>query len=972
MPPPPSNPVWDEPSMLGVCAQAASLAARVAQGFAGVCWETFHDGEPGEWLMVAGQAPEWKSADSRAPHPWLAHEPLIRVAAPGLSSLTIAAHAGACPDTLREVAALLAAGSLSTSGPRLRQMLECTQDGVFLLNRDWRFTYLNRTGAKLLNRSPEMLVGAVVWDCFPEAVGSQFQRVYARVFETGEPEHFEEFYAPLDTWFQVNAFVSGDELAVYFRDVTRHYRERDRLTQVEAELRLALQRLQRIADASQDIICTWTGDARFHAVSMACKRILGYDPEEMAGRRFTDFIIPEDQTELPSTVRKIKSGHSLSNYENRYRHKDGRTVRLAWSSVWSAEDSLGFAVAREVTKQYEAERRLRENEERYRLIFHENPQMLWLYDDETLQILDVNNAALEGYGYTREEFLRLTALDLVHPEELELAHQVMVRDRKPAPRSGVWLHCRKDGSPINVKGWSHPLRVEGRSVRFAVGLDVTRERVLQQQLRQAQKMEAVGELAGGIAHDFNNLLTVINGYAEMALRLGGGADLESMLTAIQRAGSRAAQLTQQLLAFSRRQVLQAHVFDLSETVRGMEPMLRRAVPENIELVFDSVPAAVRADAAQIEQVLLNLVLNARDAMEGGAGRIGIQTRPVVLDSVYAATRNDVTPGPYVLLSVTDSGHGMDAATVARVFEPFFTTKERGRGTGLGLPTAYGIVKQSGGHITVYSEPGVGSTFKVFLPEAQTDQPPPAAERRSDPRQVPGGDETILLVEDSAQVRAFTRLVLEQLGYSVVEAADGQEALEASATHQGEIHLLLTDVVLPRVSGREVAQRLEPRRPAMRVLFVSGYSENAIVHHGVLEPGLNFLPKPFNPETLARKVRQILDQPRRPRCVLLTGAGAALLRAWSEALQAAGYLTIEAPSSTEAMKSTRYRAVDLIVASLDLPGYSPAAEIAFYRQEFPHIRVLAAAPFDASLPADRFLAGSGETAELVPAVRALIG
>ena len=958
--------------MLDICGLAASLAARLVNGFAGVIWSTVHKGEAGEWLVAAGEAPLWNAVRAGAAHPWSAREPLFRVPVPGANPLTIVTSREECAGALLEVAALLSACSLSTTAPRLRQVLESTQDGVFLLDRQWRFTYMNQPGAALLAASAEDLIGLVVWDAFPEAVGSRFQQAYERVFATGEPESFEEFFAPLDTWFLVNAFLSGDELAVLFRDVTLHHRERERLEKVESELRAALTSLQRITDQSLDLIVTWDVSGNLVSVSAASRRILGYDPGDLVGRRFFDLVVPEDREATAQAVEAVLANGRLDGFQSRYRHRDGHTVHLQWSANWSNEDQLGLSIARDITATVAAEASLRESEERYRLIFNENPQLMWMYDEQSLQLLDVNRAALAAYGYSREEFLKLTVLDLVHPQELEQAHAVLVRERRPGPRSGVWKHVRKDHCAMTVQGWSHPLPIQGHSARLAVAFDVTRQQALEKQLRQAQKMEAVGELAGGIAHDFNNLLTVINGYAEIALKHAVGSPAEPMITAIQQAGRRAAELTQQLLAFSRRQVLQPDVFNLNDTVLGMRAMLRRVVPESVDMLYDLAPdlAPVRADATQIEQVLLNLVLNARDACEGRTGRIAIESRNTTVEGELAA-RTGLTPGPYALVAVTDSGCGMDTATCARIFEPFFTTKQRGRGTGLGLPMSYGIVKQSGGHISVYSEPGVGTSVKVYLPAAPGLQPQPAAPVADGLALAPGGRETILLVEDSEQVRTFTRLVLEQLGYHVLEAGDGSAALELSASFGQEIHLLLTDVILPRLSGREVALRLAPQRPRMKVLFISGYTENAIVHHGVLDPGLNYLAKPFSPEALARKVRDVLDQPQRPRCVLLASPPTGARRQACEALRKAGYEIIEAAQSADALKLTRRRAVDLIVSWLAMPGYSPSEELAFFRQEFRHIRIIAIGDADTGLPADHFLTG-GDPADLLSAVRGLIG
>jgi nitrogen-specific signal transduction histidine kinase len=389
--------------------------------------------------------------------------------------------------------------------------------------------------------------------------------------------------------------------------------------------------------------------------------------------------------------------------------------------------------------------------------------------------------------------------------------------------------------------------------------DLSERLLLENQLRQSQKMEAVGRLAGGVAHDFNNLLTVIGGRAVMALdRVRGDPVLQPALEIIARTADRAAALTSQLLAFSRRQILQPRVLEINAVVKGIEPILRRVIGEDVDLVLEVDPAAgtVRADPGQLEQVILNLAVNARDAMPQG-GRLVLETANVELDETYARQHADARPGAHVLLAVSDTGTGMDAATQARLFEPFFTTKPLGKGTGLGLSTVYGIVRQSEGHVAVYSELGHGTSFKVYLPrvDAAPDPTPVAG-----PAAPTGGTETVLLVEDEEGLRELAREILEMQHYTVIEAATPGEALARLERHPDPIHLLVTDVIMPQMSGRQLAAQVTRRRPEVRVLYMSGYTDDAIVHHGVLDPGTPFLQKPFTPASLARKVREILDAP----------------------------------------------------------------------------------------------------------------
>ena len=509
-----------------------------------------------------------------------------------------------------------------------------------------------------------------------------------------------------------------------------------------------------------------------------------------------------------------------------------------------------------------AEEQLQASERKYRLLFETSPEAMLVYDFETLRILAVNQAAVARYGYSEQEFLGLTIRD-IRPEQdqARLDEELKARPEGGAVRTGI-RHRAKDGRVLEVDLVARPIEFAGRQARLVLARDVTTQRTLEEQLRQSQKMEAVGQLAGGIAHDFNNLLTAILGSTQLLLHATPPDDpRHEDAVEIKNAGVRAAELTRQLLAFSRRQVLAPKVLGLNAVVAHMQKMLRRLLGEDIELAVTLAPDAgsVNADPGQLEQVLLNLAVNARDAMPTG-GRLTIETTRVTLTVELAERRHRLPPGDYACLAVTDSGSGMDEATQAHLFEPFFTTKEVGRGTGLGLATVYGIVKQSGGYIWVYSEVRHGTTVKVYLPRvaiAEEDAAPlPAVAEPAAPR---GGSETVLLVEDAAPVRSLARRSLEASGYTVLDAADGAAALDLAARHGGGIDVLVTDVVMPGMSGRELAERLAPERPRMKVLYTSGYTDDAMVRQGVLTAGVAFLQKPFVPETLARKVREVLDE-----------------------------------------------------------------------------------------------------------------
>ena len=428
--------------------------------------------------------------------------------------------------------------------------------------------------------------------------------------------------------------------------------------------------------------------------------------------------------------------------------------------------------------------------------------------------------------------------------------------RRPVKRDAI--------SPLQdlevMKQYSQQLVTKLEEKNAELQEQIAEHKRLEKQFLQAQKMEAIGQLTGGIAHDFNNMLTIIMGYSELMLKsLPPDAPLRDHVEQVKEAGERASLLTKQLLAFSRKQVLQPKVVDLNAVLTNMDRMLQRLLGEDIALVAVPAPGLWRvyADPGQIEQIIMNLAINARDAMPQG-GKLTIETANVHLDEAYARQHGPVQPGPYVMLAVSDTGCGMDAATQARIFEPFFTTKELGKGTGLGLSTVYGIVKQSGGYVWVYSEPGRGTTLKIYLPQSEAVAGTVEPRRESDrPAQ---GTETILLVEDEAGIRKLSRQALEGSGYKVLEAHNGKHAIQVCEQHKGPIHLLVTDVVMPEMSGTEAASRLSSSRPDMKVLFLSGYTDEAVQRHGLLAPGAAFLPKPFTPDTLARKVREVLDSP----------------------------------------------------------------------------------------------------------------
>jgi PAS domain S-box-containing protein len=521
-----------------------------------------------------------------------------------------------------------------------------------------------------------------------------------------------------------------------------------------------------------------------------------------------------------------------------------------------------------IVRQRSAEVSIRETESRYRSLFDRSLDAVYVHDMEG-RFVDANPAALSLLGYSREEIGGLTFEDILDPNDLAVARatteEITQAGSQKAPT--IYRLIRKDGSRVEVETVAVALERDGlpRLIQ-GVARDLTPRReaekelaATQEQLRQSQKLEAIGRLAGGIAHDFNNMLGAIIGYSDVILRdLRNEDPIARDIEQIKKAADRAAALTKQLLAFSRKQVLEPRVINLNSVVTGIEKMLRRLIGEDIGFSTGLAQGLwhVRADPGQIEQVIMNLAVNARDAMPAG-GQLTIETVNVELDEQYARNHVAVTPGPHVMLAVSDTGCGMDEKIRARLFEPFFTTKEQGKGTGLGLSTVYGIVKQSGGNIWVYSEPGKGTTFKVYFPRVRADtEAIPAKQPEREPHR---GTETVLVAEDEEVLRRLVSRILSILGYEVLEASNGGEALIACQKHKGPIHLLVTDVVMPGMSGRELSRRLTETRPDLKVLYTSGYTDNAIVHHGVLDPGTAFIQKPFSASGLAAKVREMLDK-----------------------------------------------------------------------------------------------------------------
>jgi PAS domain S-box-containing protein len=646
---------------------------------------------------------------------------------------------------------------------------------------------------------------------------------------------------------------ANQELKQGGQELQRELAERQR---TQEALHRSEEQWRSLVENAPDIIMTLNQEGTILYIN----RVLpGFQIEKVIGSRVYDYMPPESQKKLRESLERVfATGQNASSEIV----SAGAYNELVWySSRMGPITSHGKVVAvtligSDITERKRAENALRESEERYRRFFEED-----LSGDYTAapsgQLLTCNPAFASIFGFSSvREALRSNLASLHASAEVYDTFMERLRKEKKLIYHEMQLR-RLDDKPVfviqNVLG---TFDGNGGLVEFkGYVFDITQHKQLEEQFRQASKMEAVGRLAGGIAHDFNNLLLAILGFSDLLLNdLDPDSPHRDDVTEIQKAAQRAAALTRQLLAYSRKQVLQAKVIDMNQVVSEVNKMLRRMIGEDIELVtiLDPDLGKVKADPSQIEQVIINVAINARDAMPQG-GRLALRTSNVELDE----TTSNLQQGSYILLSISDTGSGMSADVKTHLFEPFFTTKDLGQGTGLGLSTVYGIVKQSGGDIEVDSEPGRGTTFKIYFPRMAETALPPKLLDSAAPKIC--GLETILLAEDEAGVRSLLRRVLEQNGYTVLEAENGTEALQLCAKHPEPIHLLVTDLVMPKMNGRELAERMAQIRPNLQVLYMSGYTDDAIIRQGIQELGTAFLQKPFNPAAFLEKVRQRLDK-----------------------------------------------------------------------------------------------------------------
>ena len=768
--------------------------------------------------------------------------------------------------------------ALRTEKRRFQTLSEQAPFGMVMIEHDGTFRYINPKFKELFGYDLSDIPNGKTW--FRKAYPNPTYR--HRVIETWFKDL--ESFKPGEKRSEVFTVTckDGTEKAINFipvkletgenlmtcEDITERKRTEEAIRTSEERFRIA-------AESSSDLIWDWDilgGSLQWFG---NVDERLGYNPGEFPRKiEAWERIIHLDERDhvLIALEEHLKTGKPYME-EYRVQRKDGTFCywidcgAAFWDEKGNPVKMIGACT--DITERKRAEKALKKSEARFQELFNDAPVGYFEYDVEG-RIVDVNRTELEMLGYAREEMLGHPVWEFVVEKELA-RHQILEKlaGKMPTARGIERIYRRKDGTKFTGIIEDRLLKdSDGKIIGIRSTIqDITdRKRaeeemmVLEEQLRQSQKMEAIGQLAGGIAHDFNNLLTIIKGYSQLSfLDLKESDSLWGNIQEIQKAAQRASDLTRQLLAFSRRQILDLKVLDLNTRLRDLNKMLHRIIGEDIELVtlLAKDLGRIKIDPGQIEQVIFNLAVNARDAMPSG-GNLIIETANVELDEEYARAHISVKTGPYVLLSFSDTGVGIPYDIKEKVFDPFFTTKNLGRGTGLGLSTVYGIVKQSGGNIWVYSELGKGTTFKIYLPKVEEELDNLHAQDETE--FLPRGSETVLLVEDEKEVRSLAHRILSQQGYKILEAANGEEALQVAQEHAGEkIHLLLTDVVMPHMGGRDLAEKLKLFRPDIKVFYVSGYTDNAIVHHGVLNPGTHFLQKPFSPKTLSQKVREVLDR-----------------------------------------------------------------------------------------------------------------
>jgi PAS domain S-box-containing protein len=742
--------------------------------------------------------------------------------------------------------------------------VESSNDAIATETLDGVITGWNRASERLFGYSAEEAIGKNIDIIVPQDRRAEARDILGKVARGERADHFDTVRLRKDgTSVEVSVSVSPVQSpAGATVGACQVARDVGRRKQTQLALTREIEERRRIFETSQDLILVTDRKGNYVQVSPSSWAILGFRPEEMVGRSAVDFIYPDDLDPTRNEMRLARRGRVMRNFECRYVHRDGRVVSLIWMGTWSEPAERHFFIGRDMTESRKAQEALLESEQMARGII-DTALDAFVQMDESGRIIDWNSQAEAIFGWSHHEAVGRTLADLIVPEQHRALHQQGLAHFLRSGESAILGKRfeieaqRRDGRLIQIELSVTALRRRSGYVFNGFMRDLTEKVAAEAQIRQAQKMEAVGQLTGGIAHDFNNILTVITGTIEiLAEAVADKPQLAAIAHMIDEASERGAGLTQHLLAFARKQPLQPQETDINALIVETAQLLRPTLGEQVEMesMLESDAWRAMVDPNQLATALLNLSINARDAMPNG-GKLTLETGNVHLDESYLSANSDVAPGPYVMIAVSDTGAGIPAAIRDKVFEPFFTTKATGKGTGLGLSMVYGFVKQSGGHIKIYSEEGHGTTIKIYLPRASGQ-----AQLVSDGPHalIGGGHESILVVEDDALVRNYVVAQLGSLGYRTVTARDATEAL-AVVDSSVELDLLFTDVIMPgAMNGRQLADEAVRRRPSLKVLFTSGYTENAIVHHGRLDPGVLLLAKPYRKTDLARMVRKAFE------------------------------------------------------------------------------------------------------------------
>ena len=754
---------------------------------------------------------------------------------------------------------------------KLRKIYNNTHDAIIIHDRNGKIIDVNNRMCQIYNLSKEEAVACTIEDISsPDMSFQDLSEIWRKVLnDENQFFEWEAFRPKYRSIFPVEVSLAKIDLYNDFfiianiRDVTQRKQKENALRQSKSYYRA-------IFETSGAAMFILEEDTTISHVNSNFEELLGYSKQEVEGKKFWTEFLHSDDADWMRQNHYLRGHDPLAGpceYEFRFFARNGE-LRYGYLTVDIIPDTTQSVISViDITERKKAEQQLRESEEKYRVLVENLNEVIYALDEKG-RITYVSPPIKSLTGYTPSELTGKHYICFVHPDDKERLLKNFQSSSRGIDRRIEYRFITKENRIVWIRTAARPLLEEGEVTGVqGVLTDITERKQaekeqekLQAQLNQAQKMESVGRLAGGVAHDFNNKLTIINGYAEMAIDIMDPSDpLRETIQEIHTAGKQSAAIVRQLLAFARKQTISPVQLDLNNTISSMLKMLHRLIGENIDLAWHPGNNLwpVKIDPSQVDQIMANLVVNARDAI-ADVGKITIETNNIEVDEDYCTLYSYFVPGQYVILAVSDNGYGMDKETLKNLFEPFFTTKDVGQGTGLGLATIYGIVKQNNGFINVYSEPGMGTTFKIYLPRHESEEPfvKPAIESTG---QIPSGTETLLIVEDEKGVLQMSKVILERLGYTILIAENPSAALQLAEKYHGTIHLLITDVVMPEMNGRDLASRLAVSRPGLKTLYMSGYTANAIAHNGVLDKDVLFVQKPFPMQDLAVKVREAIEQ-----------------------------------------------------------------------------------------------------------------